>query len=53
MRQERRQRAEELAAKTTVKMIFPLVLFIFPSMFIVLLAPAVLSIGRGLAGLAH
>ncbi|MHB1936249.1 MAG: type II secretion system F family protein [Acidobacteriaceae bacterium] len=53
MRQERRQRAEELAAKTTVKMIFPLVLFIFPSMFIVLLAPAVLSIGRGLAGLAR
>jgi tight adherence protein C len=53
MRQERRQRAEELAAKTTVKMIFPLVMFIFPSMFIVLLAPAVLSIGRGLAGLAH
>ncbi|HZC44619.1 MAG TPA: type II secretion system F family protein [Acidobacteriaceae bacterium] len=53
MRQERRQRAEELAAKTTVKMIFPLVLFIFPSMFIVLLAPAVLSIGRGLTGLAH
>jgi tight adherence protein C len=51
MRMERRQRAEEVAAKTTVKMIFPLVLFIFPSMFIVLLAPAVLSIGRGLAGL--
>jgi tight adherence protein C len=53
MRMDRRHRAEELAAKTTVKMIFPLVLFIFPSMFIVLLAPAVLSIGRGLAGLTH
>lgn len=53
MRQKRRQRAEEMAAKTTVKMIFPLVLFIFPSMFIVLLAPAVLSIGRGLLGLTH
>lgn len=53
MRQKRRQRAEELAAKTTVKMIFPLVMFIFPSMFIVLLAPAILSIGRGLAGLTH
>ncbi|MHB8302665.1 MAG: type II secretion system F family protein [Acidobacteriaceae bacterium] len=53
MRQKRRQRAEEMAAKTTVKMIFPLVLFIFPSMFIVLLAPAILSIGRGLAGLLH
>ena len=34
-------------------MIFPLVLFIFPSMFIVLLAPAVLSIARGLSGLGH
>lgn len=53
MRQKRRLRAEEMAAKTTVKMIFPLVLFIFPSMFIVLLAPAILSIGRGLAGLSH
>lgn len=51
MRQKRRQRAEEMAAKTTVKMIFPLVLFIFPSMFIVLLAPAILSIGRGLSNL--
>ncbi len=53
IRQKRRFRAEELAAKTTVKMIFPLVLFIFPSMFIVLLAPAILSIGRGLAGLGN
>lgn len=53
MRTQRRQRAEEMAAKTTVKMIFPLVLFIFPSMFIVLLAPAVLSIGRGLTGLTN
>jgi len=53
LRQKRRQRAEEMAAKTTVKMIFPLVLFIFPSMFIVLLAPAILSIARGLAGLTH
>ncbi len=53
IRQKRRLRAEEMAAKTTVKMIFPLVLFIFPSMFIVLLAPAVLSIARGLTGLGH
>jgi tight adherence protein C len=53
IRQKRRQRAEEMAAKTTVKMIFPLVICIFPSMFIVLLAPAVLSIGRGLVGLSH
>lgn len=51
IRQKRRQRAEELAAKTTVKIIFPLVLFIFPSMFIVLLGPAGITISRGLAGM--
>lgn len=48
LRLKRRQTAEELAAKTTIKMIFPLALFIFPSMFIVLLAPAVISISRNL-----
>lgn len=51
VRQKRRQRAEELAAKTTVKIIFPLVLFIFPSMFIVLLGPAGITIARGLSGM--
>ena len=51
LRLKRRQRAEEMAAKTTVKMIFPLALFIFPSMFIVLLAPAVISISRSLGRL--
>ena len=49
IRQKRRQRAEELAAKTTVKIIFPLVLCIFPSVFIVLLGPPGISIARGLA----
>ena len=53
IRIKRRQRAEEMAAKTTVKIIFPLVLFIFPSMFIVLLGPAVLNIMRGFGGIAH
>lgn len=48
LRLKRRQMAEELAAKTTIKMIFPLALFIFPSMFIVLLAPAIISISRNL-----
>lgn len=46
----RMQKAEEAAAKTTVKMIFPLVLFIFPSMFVVLLGPAIISIARNMAG---
>ena len=40
------QIAEEKAAKTTIKIIFPLALFIFPSIFIVLLGPAVLTIMR-------
>ena len=48
LRLKRRQLAEEMAAKTTIKMIFPLALFIFPSMFIVLLAPAIISISRNL-----
>jgi tight adherence protein C len=48
LRMRRRQQAEEMAAKTTVKMIFPLVLFIFPSLFIVLLAPAIISITHSL-----
>ncbi len=40
MRTKRRQRAEEKAMKTPVKIMIPLVLFIFPSMFIVILGPA-------------
>jgi tight adherence protein C len=53
IRMKRRQLAEEAAAKTTVKIIFPLVLFIFPSLFLVLLGPAVLSIVRGMAAMSH
>ena len=44
LRVARRQRAEELAAKTTIKLLFPLALFIAPAMGIVLLGPAVISI---------
>jgi tight adherence protein C len=53
IRMKRRQRAEEAAAKTKIKIIFPLVLFIFPCIFIVLLAPAILSIMDGLKGMAQ
>jgi tight adherence protein C len=45
---KRRQRAEELAAKTKIKILFPLVLFIFPCIFVVLLAPAILNISKSL-----
>jgi tight adherence protein C len=48
IRQKRRQRAEEMAAKSKVKILFPLVLFIFPCIFIVLLAPAVLNIAKNM-----
>jgi tight adherence protein C len=48
IRQKRRQRAEEMAAKTKVKILFPLVLFIFPCIFIVLLAPAILNIAKNM-----
>jgi len=50
LRIERRQRAEELAAKAPIKMLFPLVGCIFPSMFIVLLGPAMLRIVGALGG---
>jgi tight adherence protein C len=42
LRTQRRQKVEEQAAKTTIKLVFPLVLFIFPSLFLVTLGPAVI-----------
>jgi tight adherence protein C len=46
MRMRRTQAAEEMAAKTGVKLLFPLVLFIFPSIFVVTLGPAILEIQK-------
>jgi tight adherence protein C len=46
LRTRRRQRAEELSAKTSVKMVPPLVLFIFPALLIVIIGPAALIIIR-------
>ena len=48
MRDKRMQRAEEIAAKIPIKLLFPTLFFIFPSIFIVLLGPAAISITRTL-----
>jgi len=53
LRTRRRQQAEEMAAKTTIKMIPPMVFFIFPSLFIVLLGPAVLTIVQKLGDITR
>src|SRR5262245_60995976 len=48
MRVKRKQRAEEQAAKLAIKMVIPMVLFIFPGVFIVILGPAFIAIIRDL-----
>jgi tight adherence protein C len=44
LRTQRRQQAEEMAAKTTIKLVLPLVIFIFPCIFIVTVVPAVITV---------
>ena len=46
MRTRRKQLAEEKAAKTAVQLVFPLVLFIFPGIFVVLVGPAAITMVR-------
>lgn len=50
MRERRRQKAKAEALKAPIKMIFPLILFIFPAIFVVTLLPAVLSILQTVSG---
>ncbi len=47
LRTKRRQQVEEQAAKTSVKLVFPLVFFIFPSLFVVVLAPELIILSEG------
>src|SRR5207248_5047865 len=48
LRMRHRQQAEEKARKAPVKMLIPLIAFIFPAMFVVILAPAMLQVVRTL-----
>jgi tight adherence protein C len=51
LRLKRKQRAEEAAAKTTIKMIFPLALCVFPALFVVVLGPALIQIYQALSSI--
>lgn len=53
LRTKRRQRAEEAAAKTTIKLVFPLVFFIFPAIMVVLLGPGLLRVMEVFRGLGR
>jgi len=48
LRTARRQKLEELAAKTPVKLVFPLILFIFPALLVVVVGPAVIRVSSSI-----
>ncbi|MFN8686513.1 MAG: type II secretion system F family protein [Acidobacteriota bacterium] len=50
LRMRRRLRAEQAIAKAGIKMLFPIILFIFPVLFAITLGPAMISVLRGLSG---
>jgi tight adherence protein C len=50
LRLQRRLKAEERAAKIGTKLLFPLVFFLFPALFLVLVGPAVLSVLENFPG---
>ncbi len=51
LRMKRRQRAEEAAAKTTIKLVFPLVFCIFPALFVIILGGGIIQIFKAFGGL--
>ena len=53
LRTQRRQEVEEKAAKTTIKLVFPLVFFIFPSLFLVTLGPAAILMSESFKKYLH
>lgn len=53
MRIKRRQRAEEMANKASIKLVFPLIFLIFPELLVVLLGPAILNFMRVFGGVAR